>query len=55
MIEIDGEPEGTDVEALGNLETLGNEVSDEELEAAACTGNGGTPTIMFASYCFTCP
>ena len=54
MIEIEGEPEGTDVEALGNLEALGNEVSDEELEAVA-SSNGGTPTVMFASYCFTCP
>ena len=49
MNEIESDPEGTDVEGLGNLEALGNEVSDEELEAAACTSNGGIPTVMFAS------
>jgi hypothetical protein len=55
MNEIGATPEGTDIEALDNLEALGSEVSDEELEAAAGSRNGGTPTVMFASYCFTCP
>jgi hypothetical protein len=28
------------------------ELSDDEL--AACSGLGGSPTLAYASYCFTC-
>ena len=31
------------------------EVSDEALEAAALVALGGLPTIMYRTYCFTCP
>ncbi len=30
------------------------EISDEALEAAGATLAGGAPTLMQASYCFTC-
>jgi hypothetical protein len=31
-----------------------SDVSDEALEAAGATLAGGAPTLMQASYCFTC-
>jgi hypothetical protein len=34
---------------------LTDEVSDEALEAAAFVALGGLPTIMYRTYCFTCP
>ena len=41
-------PQQTDEEALTS------DVSDEALEAAGATLAGGAPTLMQASYCFTC-
>ena len=32
-----------------------DEVSDEALEAAAVVALGGLPTLMYGTYCFTCP
>jgi hypothetical protein len=32
-----------------------DEVSDEAVEAAAFVALGGLPTIMYRTYCFTCP
>jgi hypothetical protein len=32
-----------------------DEVSDEALEAAAFVALGGLPTLMYRTYCFSCP
>jgi hypothetical protein len=32
-----------------------DEVSDEAVEAAAFIALGGLPTLMYRTYCFTCP
>ena len=32
-----------------------DEVSDEALEAAALVALGGLPTLMYRTYCFSCP
>ena len=32
-----------------------DEVSDEAVEAAAFLALGGFPTLMYRTYCFTCP
>jgi len=37
-----------------NLGALTDDVSDEALEAAGATLLAGMPTLMNASYCFTC-
>ena len=34
---------------------LMDEVSDPALEAAAFVALGGLPTLMYRTYCFTCP
>jgi hypothetical protein len=34
---------------------LRDEVSDEALEAAAFVAIGGLPTLMYRTYCFSCP
>ena len=34
---------------------LSDEVSDEAVEAAAVVAGGGLPTLMYRTYCFTCP
>jgi hypothetical protein len=32
-----------------------DKVSDEAVEAAGLAALGGLPTIMYRTYCFTCP
>lgn len=47
----------TDIEShlsAGDEEKLAGAVSDEALEAAALIANGN-PTVLYSSYCFTCP
>jgi hypothetical protein len=35
--------------------TLRDEVSHEALKAAALAAPGGFPTLLYGTYCFTCP